>query len=230
MANASLHSCTTGERHFLALFSKFETTFRISFCVRPFKRHQSWHSNVFFPSKKQPQYWIFTITLLACNHNYYLLSIIKAIKKHKVVRVVSLILYLQGNSRDYTCVFISSYCYNFSPKNCCIIELYLIWRTIKIHKLKVVIIFSFTNKIPISETAIKILLGDFSLIIPRRSPFQRSKKKNVFMGATWRMAQDHFSRVDVKSFFFFSCVHEFLQETHDTSKSERLQKRLQVLK
>lgn len=44
------------------------------------------------------------------------------------------------------------------------------------------------------------------------------------------MAQDHFSCVDVKSFFFFSCVHEFLQETHDTSKSESLQKRLQVLK
>lgn len=42
-------------------------------------------------------------------------------------------------------------------------------------------IFSFTNKIPISETAIKILLGDFSLIISRRSPFQRSKKKNVFI-------------------------------------------------
>ena len=133
--------------------------------------------------------------------------------------MVSLILYLQGNSRDYTCVFISSYCYNFSPKNCCIIELYLIWWTINIHKLEVVIIFSFTNKIPISETAIKILLGDFSLIISRRSPFQRSKR---LYGRDLKMAQDHFSCVDVKSFFFFSCVHEFLQETHDTSKSERL--------
>ena len=117
--------------------------------------------------------------------------------------MVSLILYLQGNSRDYTCVFISSYCHNFSPKNCCIIELYLIWRTIKTHKLKVVIIFSFTNKVPISETAIKILLGDFSLIIPRRSPFQRSKKKNVFMGATWRWRKTIFrvwmSRVSFSS-------------------------------
>ena len=96
MANASLLSCTTGERHFLALFSKFETTFRISSRVCPLKRRMvskrlSWHRDVFFPSKKQPQYWIFTITLLACNHNYQLLSIIKAIKKHIVVRVVSLI-------------------------------------------------------------------------------------------------------------------------------------------
>ena len=137
--------------------------------------------------------------------------------------MVSLILYLQGNSRDYTYVFISSYCYNFSPKNCCIIELYLIWRTIKIHKLKVVIIFSFTNKIPISETAIKILLGDFSFIISRCSPFQRSKKKNVVMGATWRSRKTIF-RVWLSRVFFFSCVHEFLQETHDTSKSEKTTK------
>ena len=142
--------------------------------------------------------------------------------------MVSLILYLQGNSRDYTCVFISSYCYNFSPKNCCIIELYLIWWTINIHKLEVVIIFSFTNKIPISETAIKILLGDFSLIISRRSPFQRSKKKNVVMGATWRSRKTIFRvRVWLSRDSFSSpvlCVHEFLQETHDTSKSEKTTK------
>ena len=116
--------------------------------------------------------------------------------------MVSLILYLQGNSRDYTCVFISSYCYNFSPKNCCIIELYLIWWTINIHKLEVVIIFSFTNKIPISETAIKILLGDFSLIISRRSPFQRSKKKT----SLWARPEDR-----ARPFFAYACGYqEFL--------------------
>lgn len=146
--------------------------------------------------------------------------------------MVSLILYLQGNSRDYTCVFISSYCYNFSPKNCCIIELYLIWWTINIHKLEVVIIFSFTNKIPISETAIKILLGDFSLIISRRSPFQRSKKKNVVMGATWRSRKTIFRvRVWLSRDSFSSPVYTSSFKKRMTPLNlKRLQRRVQVLK
>ena len=146
--------------------------------------------------------------------------------------MVSLILYLQGNGRDYTCVFISSYCYNFSPKNCCIIELYLIWWTINIHKLEVVIIFSFTNKIPISETAIKILLGDFSLIISRRSPFQRSKKKNVVMGATWRSRKTIFRvRVWLSRDSFSSPVYTSSFKKRMTHLNlKRLQRRVQVLK
>ena len=146
--------------------------------------------------------------------------------------MVSLILYLQGNSRDYTCVFISSYCYNFSPKNCCIIELYLIWWTINIHKLEVVIIFSFINKIPISETAIKILLGDFSLIISRRSPFQRSKKKNVVMGATWRSRKTIFRvRVWLSRDSFSSPVYTSSFKKRMTPLNlKRLQRRVQVLK
>ena len=144
--------------------------------------------------------------------------------------MVSLILYLQGSSRDYTCLFIGSYCYNFLPKNCCIIELLLIWWTIKIHKLKVVIILSFTNTIPISETAIKILLRDFSLIISRRSPFQRSKKKNVFMGATWRSHKTIFRVWLSRVSFSFPLYANSFKKRMTPLNLERLQRRIQVLK